>query len=78
MVEEKARVVLARSEFTSFCYYMDEYTARHMSIEAFVQVILEMLNTPEKVRITFLVFLFYHTPFYKIYGSTIKLILSRY
>lgn len=49
MVEEKARCVLARSEFSSFCYYMDEYTARHMSIEAFVQVILEMLNTSEKV-----------------------------
>lgn len=50
MVEEKARCVLARSEFASLCYYTDEYAARHMDVEAYVHVVLELLNTPEKVR----------------------------
>lgn len=54
MVEEKARSVLARSEFASLCYYTDEYAARHMGIEAYVQVVLELLNTPEKVPTLFL------------------------
>lgn len=49
MVEEKARCVLARSEFASLCYYTDEYAARHMDVEAYVHVVLELLNTPEKV-----------------------------
>lgn len=53
MVEEKARSVLARSEFASLCYYTDEYAARHMGIEAYVQVVLELLNTPEKVPTLF-------------------------
>lgn len=49
MVEEKARCLLSRPEFTTLCYYTDEYAARHMTIDAFVQVISELLNTPEKV-----------------------------
>jgi hypothetical protein len=49
MVEEKARVVLKKSEFTTLAYYQEEYAARHMTIEAFVAVLLELLNTPEKV-----------------------------
>ncbi|CAH2000850.1 unnamed protein product [Acanthoscelides obtectus] len=48
MVEEKARCLLPRPEFTSLCYYTDEYAARHMTIDAFVQVVTELLNTPEK------------------------------
>lgn len=50
MVEEKARCLLARSEFASLCYYTDEYAAKHMDVEAYVHVVLELLNTPEKVR----------------------------
>lgn len=50
MIEEKARVLLNRSELTSLAYYQEEYSARHMTIEAFVSVLLELLNTPEKVR----------------------------
>ena len=50
MVEEKARVVLKKSEFTTLAYYQEEYAARQMTIEAFVAVLLELLNTPEKVR----------------------------
>ncbi|XP_046676290.1 whirlin isoform X2 [Homalodisca vitripennis] len=48
MVDEKARVVLKKSEFNTLTYYLDEYSARQMTIEAFVAVLLELLNTPEK------------------------------
>ncbi|XP_060516526.1 whirlin isoform X2 [Cylas formicarius] len=48
MVEEKARCLLARPEFTTLCYYTDEYVARHMTIDAFVQCMTELLNTPDK------------------------------
>ncbi|KAK4878935.1 hypothetical protein RN001_007081 [Aquatica leii] len=48
MVEEKAKCLLSKPEFTSLCYYVDEYASRHMTIDAFVQVMIEVLNTPEK------------------------------
>ncbi|GLG99015.1 Uncharacterized protein GBIM_05557, partial [Gryllus bimaculatus] len=48
MVEEKARVVLSRAEFSTLAYYQEEYAGRQMTIEAFVAVLLELLNTPEK------------------------------
>ncbi|KAF5294051.1 hypothetical protein FQA39_LY13525 [Lamprigera yunnana] len=48
MVEEKAKCLLSKPEFTSLCYYVDEYASRHMTIDAFVQVMTEVLNTPDK------------------------------
>ncbi|XP_052132927.1 uncharacterized protein LOC113213599 isoform X6 [Frankliniella occidentalis] len=48
MVEEKARVVLTKTEFATLAYYQEEYAAGQMTIEAFVAVLLELLNTPEK------------------------------
>ncbi|KAK9709735.1 PDZ domain [Popillia japonica] len=48
MVEEKARCLLTKPEFSRLCYYTDEYSARHMTIDAFVQVLTELLNTAEK------------------------------
>ncbi|XP_071446250.1 whirlin [Hetaerina americana] len=48
MVEEKARRVLRKSEFATLAYYMREYAARRMAIDAFLAVLLEMLSTPEK------------------------------
>lgn len=51
MVEEKARCLLSKPEFTSLCYYVDEYASRHMTIDAFVQVMTEVLNTSEKVSL---------------------------
>ncbi|XP_025829270.1 uncharacterized protein LOC108733858 [Agrilus planipennis] len=48
MVEEKAKCLLPKPEFTSLCYYVDEYACKHMNIDAFVQVMIELLNTPEK------------------------------
>ena len=49
MVEEKARSLLPRHHFSSLSYYMTEYGARGMTIDAFVAVLLEMLDTHEKV-----------------------------
>lgn len=49
MVEEKARSLLQRHHFASLSYYITEYGARGMTIDAFVAVLLEMLDTPEKV-----------------------------
>jgi hypothetical protein len=56
MVEEKARVVLKKSEFATLAYYQEEYAARQMTIEAFVAVLLELLNTSEKVKFHFFLF----------------------
>lgn len=50
MVEEKARSLLPRHNFASLSYYIVEYVGRGMTIDAFVSVLLEMLDTPEKVR----------------------------
>lgn len=50
MVEEKARSLLPRHHFASLSYYITEYCARGMTIDAFVAVLLEMLDTSEKVR----------------------------
>lgn len=50
MVEEKARSLLPRQHFASMSYYIAEYGARGMTIDAFVAVLLEMLDTPEKVN----------------------------
>lgn len=52
MVEEKARSLLPRHNFASLSYYIVEYGARGMTIDAFVSVLLEMLDTPEKVSET--------------------------
>lgn len=49
MVEEKARSLLPRHHFASLSYYITEYNARGMTIDAFVAVLLEMLDTSEKV-----------------------------
>ncbi|XP_067647761.1 whirlin isoform X2 [Eurosta solidaginis] len=48
MVEEKARSLLPRHHFASLSYYIAEYAARAMTIDAFVAVLLEMLDTYEK------------------------------
>lgn len=50
MVEEKARSLLPRPHFSNLSYYITEYGARGMTIDAFVAVLLDMLETPEKVK----------------------------
>lgn len=49
MVEEKARSLLPRNQFSNLSYYINEYGARGITVEAFVSILLEMLDTPEKV-----------------------------
>ncbi|CAH1396235.1 unnamed protein product [Nezara viridula] len=49
MVDEKARIVLNKNEFNTLTYYLEEYSAKQMTIEAFVAVLLELLNTPDKL-----------------------------
>ncbi|BFF96986.1 whirlin [Drosophila madeirensis] len=48
MVEEKARSLLPRHHFASLSYYIAEYSGKAMTIDAFVAVLLEMLDTYEK------------------------------
>lgn len=50
MVEEKAHSLLTRHQFSNLSYYINEYGARGMTVEAFVSILLEMLDTPEKVK----------------------------
>lgn len=52
MVEEKARSLLPRHHFASLSYYIAEYSVKAMTIDAFVAVLLEMLDTYEKVNTT--------------------------
>lgn len=49
IIEDKARSLLSRHHFSSLLYYLSEYGAKGMSIEAFVSILLELLDTPEKV-----------------------------
>lgn len=56
MVEEKARSLLPRHQFASLSYYIAEYGARAMTIDAFVAVLLEMLDTVEKVCLKFRIY----------------------
>jgi len=49
MVEEKARSLLPRHQFSNLSFYINEYGARGLTVDAFVSILLEMLDTPEKV-----------------------------
>jgi whirlin len=53
MVEEKARSLLPRHQFSNLSFYIKEYGARGLTVEAFVSILLEMLDTPEKVSSVF-------------------------
>lgn len=51
-IEEKARSLLSRNQLVNLIYNITEYgSKRNIDIETFVSVILELLDTPEKVRI---------------------------
>lgn len=50
MVEEKARSLLPRHQFSNLSFYIKEYGSRGLTVEAFVSILLEMLDTPEKVK----------------------------
>lgn len=49
-IEEKARALLSRNHLLNLIHNMSEYGAkRNMDIETFVTILLELLDTPEKV-----------------------------
>ncbi|XP_050526891.1 uncharacterized protein LOC126897386 [Daktulosphaira vitifoliae] len=48
MVEEKARILLTKHEFNTLRYYLDEYSCSRMSIDAFITILFELLNTTDK------------------------------
>ncbi|KAL5237701.1 hypothetical protein ACI65C_005111 [Semiaphis heraclei] len=48
MVEEKARILLTKNEFNTLRYYLDEYSCSRMSIDAFISILFELLNTTDK------------------------------
>jgi len=50
MIEEKARTVLTKSEHSRFTFYRVEYTQGFLPIQTFVRILLELLNTAEKVN----------------------------
>lgn len=50
MVEEKARILLTKNEFNTLRYYLDEYSCSRMSIDAFIGILFELLNTTDKVN----------------------------
>ena len=49
MIEEKARTVLNKSEHSRFTFYRIEYMQGFLPVVAFVRILLELLNTSEKV-----------------------------
>jgi hypothetical protein len=48
-IEEKARLLLSRNHFLNLIHNISEYGGRVLPVETFVTVILELLDTPEKV-----------------------------
>lgn len=48
MFEEKAKLVLTRKEESTLNYYRTEYDKGQVTLDAFVAVLLELLNTPDK------------------------------
>ncbi|CAG0905644.1 unnamed protein product, partial [Darwinula stevensoni] len=49
MIREKARCVLSHTEHARLDYYCQEYAAGSMAVDAFIAVLLELLNSEEKV-----------------------------
>lgn len=50
-IEEKARALLSRNHLLNLVHNISEYGAkRNMDIETFVTILLELLDTPEKVE----------------------------
>lgn len=51
MVEEKARVVLARSERAALTQLLGDYRTRRLTIEELVASLSDLLNTHEKLTL---------------------------
>ena len=50
LLKEHARQLLKEQERTCMNYYLQEYSTEAMSVEALVLALVELLNTPAKVR----------------------------
>lgn len=51
MVEEKARVVLARSERAALSQLLADYRTRRITVEELVSSLADLLNTNEKLTL---------------------------
>ncbi|XP_063839102.1 whirlin [Ostrinia nubilalis] len=47
-VEQKARSLLPQSDLPALAYYMEEYAARRLTPDAFLTVLRDLLDTPQK------------------------------
>ncbi|XP_063376492.1 whirlin isoform X7 [Cydia fagiglandana] len=47
-VEQKARSLLPQSDLPALAYYMEEYAARRLATDAFLTVLRDLLDTPQK------------------------------
>ncbi|XP_037297596.1 whirlin isoform X2 [Manduca sexta] len=47
-VEQKARSLLPQSDLPAIAYYMEEYAARRLTPDAFLTVLRDLLDTPQK------------------------------
>lgn len=47
-VEQKARSLLPQSDLPAMAYYMEEYAARRLTPDAFLTVLRDLLDTPQK------------------------------
>ncbi|CAG9784255.1 unnamed protein product [Diatraea saccharalis] len=47
-VEQKARSLLPQSDLPAMAYYMEEYVARRLTPDAFLTVLRDLLDTPQK------------------------------
>lgn len=52
-IEDRARLLLSRNHFLNLIHNISEYGVRSLPIETFVTIILELLDTPEKVNFWF-------------------------
>lgn len=50
-VEQKARSLLPQSDLPALAYYMEEYAVRRLTPDAFLTVLRDLLDTPQKVSI---------------------------
>lgn len=52
-VEQKAKSLLPQSDIPALAYYMEEYASRRLTSDAFLTVLRDLLDTPQKVSIFF-------------------------
>lgn len=48
-MEQKAKSLLPQSDLPALAYYMEEYAARKLTADAFLTVLRDLLDTPQKV-----------------------------